>query len=641
MYGWAGNILRIDLTTGEIVRQPLEIDFARKWLGGEGFGAKLLWDGVGPEVEDGLNPGNLLIYATGPLTGTLAPSGGRLEIIAKSPLTGTFGDSNSGGHFAPEFKRAGYDVIVITGRAEKPVYLWIDDDQVEIKDASHLWGKTVSETDEMIKKELRDADIQISCIGPAGENQVRFAILMNNLDRAPAWSGCGAVAGSKNLKAVAARGTKGIRIARPEEFHRACWEAREKVTQSPIRPTMRKMGTMFLIRSMYLSGVGQLYNYSVSQCPSSHMEQISGERWADEYVVQTTGCHGCPMHCTHPCRVTQGPYAGLTIGGCEYGAITGYVYAYGSPSLAFGMKAVQYCNENGMDAAEPSYVIAWATDCFKRGIIDEKDTDGLVLEWGDEEVGLELLRKITQREGFGDMLAEGLGRAAQRLGRGSEYYAQTIKGSFSQENPTRAAYGLALASATSTRGADHLKGYPLFERRGFPSEMSRKFWGNPKAGDPFSHEGKAPMNTYYRHICTLMDTLGSCKFPSRWFAPTEGLTEEDYARMTSAATGIEMSAQDLMTVAERIYNLEHVYNVRLGMRRKDDTLPEMYFKEPFNTGPLEGHVLEKEKFDRMLDEYYQYWGWDVETGIPMRKTLERLDLKDVADELERRGLLSG
>ncbi len=221
MYGWSGAILNIDLTKGVINKEPLTMDFAAKWLGGEGFGAKILWDEVGPEVKDALEPGNVIIYTTGPLTGTLAPSSGRLEIVTRSPLTNIFGDSNSGGHFAPEFKNAGYDAIVIKGKAQKPVYVWIDDEVVEIRDASRLWGKTVSETDRSIKDELGDQNIQISCIGPAGEHLVKFAILMNNLDRAPGWTGSGAVAGSKNLKAVAVRGTKGVRVARPAEFEEA------------------------------------------------------------------------------------------------------------------------------------------------------------------------------------------------------------------------------------------------------------------------------------------------------------------------------------------------------------------------------------------------------------------------------------
>ena len=396
MYGWAGTILRVDLTEKEIVRQPLKLDFAKKWLGGEGFGAKVLWDEVGPEVEDGLDPRNLLIYTTGPLTSTLAPGCGRLEIVTKSPLTGIFGDSNAGGDFAPEFKQAGYDMIVIGGRAENPVYLWIDDDKVEIRDASYLWGKTVSETDKAIKEELGDENVQVSCIGPAGENQVRFAILMNNLDRAPAWSGCGAVAGSKMLKAVVVRGTKGVRIAHPDEFEQACWEAREKIKDTFSAKNYRQQGTMFLIRAMYGSGVAQLHNYSITQCPESHLEQISGEKWVDEYVVKEVGnqgCYGCNIQCGHYCVIEEGPYAGLAARGFEYGAMCGWLLSYGSPNLAFAQAASQYCNDNGLDAAEPGYILAWLTDCFKRGIISEKDIDGLVLEWGDETVAFAVLRK--------------------------------------------------------------------------------------------------------------------------------------------------------------------------------------------------------------------------------------------------------
>lgn len=637
MYAWAGTILRVNLTNHEVVRDPLKADFARKWLGGEGFGAKLLWDEVGPEVEDGLDPRNVLVYASGPLTSTLAPGCGRLEIVTKSPITGIFGDSNCGGHFAPEFKQAGYDAIVIEGRADKPVYLWIDNDHVEIRDAVRLWGKTVPETDELIKEELGDKNIQVSCIGPAGENLVRFAILVNNLVRAPGWTGCGAVAGSKNLKAVAVRGTKGVRIARPDEFEQACWEARQKLLKLASLPTSRLMGTMYLIAMMQMRGWSHVQNFNITTCP--HFEQVRGEKWAEEFVVKTLGCHGCEVHCSHFCVIKEGPYAGHMGEGYEYGSIGAYVFWYGSPSLPFAMAASKYCNDYGLDASEPGMLLAWATDCFKRGILTEKDTDGLVLDWGDERVALEVLKRITHRQGFGNLLAEGLSRAASKLGRGSQAYAHTIKGRASYESPSRGSYGRALSAATSTRGADHLKGYPTIEGRASP-EMAKNLFGDARATDGRSPEAKAAMAADNRLICTITDIMGTCKFSSRWLQPFDGLTEADYARMTAAATGLDLTAEELMTVARRVYTLEHAYNVRLGLNRKDDTLPEIFFEQPFNAGPLKGFVYNKQDFDRMLDEHYQHWGWDVQTGIPTRKTLEVLGMKDVADELEMRGYLS-
>ncbi len=640
MYSWSGAILDINLTTGQILKKPLSPDYARKWLGGEGFGAKMLWDNVGPEVADALDEGNVIIYATGPLTGTFAPSAGRLEVITKSALTNGFGDSNSGGHFAPELKRAGYDALIIRGKAPRPVYIFIDNARVEIRDASHLWGKLVSETDKKLKEEIGDPEIQVSCIGPGGEHLVRFAILVNNLVRAPGWAGCGAVAGSKNLKAVVVRGTGEIRIASPGEFQQACQETQEKVLKLALLPTMRKMGTMFLIRGQYLRGVGQIQNYGITQCDESHMEKVAAENWVKNNVTGNVGCHGCAMHCTHYSVIREGPYAGLSAEGFEYGAITGFIYSYGSSSLPFGMEAVRQCNEYGLDASQPGYLMAWATDCFKRGLLTAEEADGLVLDWGNEKMGLEMLRRMAHREGFlGNLLAEGLGAAAVKLGKGSEYYAQTIKGKFSQENSTRSSYGRALATSTSTRGADHLKGWPNFEDQGVPSDIALRWFGDARAGDGKSHHGKTRMNTYYRHICTLMDSLGTCKFPSRWMCPTDGLDEHDYARLLAAATGVDFTIDELLETARRIYTLEVCFNVRLGFSRKDDTIPEMYFKEPFNAGPHKGHILKKENFDKMLDDYYRHWGFDLATGIPTRETLEALGLRDVAADLARRGLL--
>ncbi len=628
MFGWAGAILRVNLTNGEISKPPLDEAFARKWLGGEGFGAKYLWDEVGPEVEDGLDPRNLLMYTTGPLTGTLAPSSGRLEIVTKSPITNIFGDSNAGGHFAPELKNAGYDLLIITGKSEKPVYLWIDDDKVEIRDAKHLWGKTVPETDAAVKQELGDKGVQVSCIGPAGENLVRFAILINNLSRAPGWTGCGAVAGAKKLKAVVVRGTKGVKVAQPREFEEACREARQKVLALQSLPVMRKMGTMMLIRNMYMGGYLHKRNYGITQVAEEEMEKINGDRFAAEYVTKSLGCYGCAQQCSHFCVIKDGPYAGTQGEGYEYGSMDGYLLWGDSLNLAYGIAASKFCNDYGLDTTEPGELIAWATDCFQRGILNTEDTGGLILDWGDEKMGMNLLRMMTYREGFGDVLAEGMWRAAQKLGKGSEYYAPTIKKKQSQEKPTRASYACALLSATSTRGADHLKGFPSFERRHLSPELGQKVWNNPHVVNPRSPIGKVPMAVYYRLTCTLGDLLGTCKFVGRWFNPLDGLTEGDWARMTSLATGLDSSGEELLNIARRVYTLEQAYNVRLGIRRKDDTIPQMFFKEPFNVGPLKGHVLKEADFQKMLDEYYDYWGWDKE-GVPGKEALEKLDLGDI------------
>ncbi|MBI4334529.1 MAG: aldehyde ferredoxin oxidoreductase family protein [Chloroflexi bacterium] len=638
MFGWAGSILEVNLTSGKIFKRRLEPEFARKWLGGEGFGAKVLWDEVGPEVEDGLDPRNVLIYAAGPLTGTMAPSSGRFEIITKSPLTGIFGDSNAGGFFAPELKSAGYDMLIIRGRAEKPVWLWIENGRVEVRDASRLWGKTVSETDAAIKQELGDRDIQVSCIGPAGENLVRFAILVNNLVRAPGWTGCGAVAGSKNLKAVAVRGTKGVNIARPDEFENACREARKKVRGVRLFETRRKLGTMYLFRMFYTMGHSVLNNYNITQCPPDHFENICGEKWAEDYIVRQTSCYGCEVQCGHYATVKDGPYAGLSGDGFEYGTFGAYCQWYGSSNLAFAMAAVKYCNDNGMDGTEPGMLLAWATDCYKRGIFNKEDTDGLELDWGNEKAALEILMKINHREGLGNLLAEGVARAARATGKGSEYFAQTQKGRSCFEANVRTSYGCASGSMFSTRGGDHLKGFPYWEFSAPPEEASRWKWGNPKTGDYRTGEGKAPMTVYGQNIFTLIDMLGTCKFHTR--LALDGLDEADYARLVALATGIDFTVLELMTIAERVYNLEQAFNNSLGISRKDDRLPDMYYDVPLNGGPLDKKtIMKREEVEKMIDDYYALRGWDLKTGVPPRKTLERLGLEDVAEDLERRGVL--
>ncbi|MDP2718343.1 MAG: aldehyde ferredoxin oxidoreductase family protein [Dehalococcoidia bacterium] len=636
MYGWAGTLLEIDLTENKVTKKSLDPEFARKWIGGEGFGAKILWDEVGPEVKDGLDPGNVLIFATGPLNGTMASASGRLEIVTKSPLTGIFGDSNTGGHLAPEIKQAGYDAVIVKGKAEKPVYIWIDDENVQIRNASHLWGKSIPETDEAIKTELRDREVQVSCIGPAGENLVRFAVIINNLVRAPGWVGGGAVAGSKNLKAVAVRGTKGIRIARPEEFLEACLESRRKVRKHPLFNTLRRIGTMYLVRQFLAGGYFPLQNFTKATCPPEYFQNINGEYWAENYTDDLQGCHGCEVHCGHGVSVKSGPYKANYGHGFEFGSLAPWISWYGSANLSFAIAAAKYCNENGIDGTEPGMLLAWATDCYKRGLLSRDETDGLELNWGSEAVAFEILRKIRDREGFGDLLADGLAMAAKKLGRGSEYYAQTIKGRPSLEAGVRGTYGTAIASATSTRGADHLKGWPHFEYGAFPEERSLKRWGHPKTGDGRSPEGKAPMTVYNQHIHTMIDLLGTCKFHTR--LSLEGPNEDDFARLLTYTTGMEISSAELMTAAERVYNLERAYGSRLGITRKDDTLPPMYFKEPLDGGPFSGQLIQESGFNLMLDDYYRLRGWDVKTGIPLPEKLKELGMEDVAAELKKRGL---
>ncbi|MDZ4247263.1 MAG: aldehyde ferredoxin oxidoreductase C-terminal domain-containing protein, partial [Dehalococcoidia bacterium] len=386
-------------------------------------------------------------------------------------------------------------------------------------------------------------------------------------------------------------------------------------------------------RAMYSHGYGQIQNYNIAQCPESHLEQISGERFAEEYADKTMGCYGCELHCSHFSSVKKGPFAGVKSEGYEYGATTGFFYAYGSPNLAFALAAAKYCNDYGMDSTEAGFLLAWSTDCYKRGILNNEDTGGLVLDWGDEKVGMEIIKKIVKREGIGNIFAEGLSRAARIIGRDTEYYAHTVKGRNSEESSVRANYSFALSSATSTRGGDHLKGFPMFTNLGASEKMSEEQWGHPEAGNPRSPRGKSKMNAYIRNICTLVDIIGSCKFISKWLAPRDGLIESEYAPMVSAAIGEDLSPEDLMRVAERVYNLERAFNARLGFTRKDDTIPEKYFREPFERGPLKGYKHSEEEFNLMLEEYYGYCGWDLETGWPTRETLERLDMGDVADEL--------
>lgn len=612
-----GQILRIDLAKGGISQESSR-KYNERLLGGRGVNYLLLLKEAEPGVAP-FAPENILLFGTGALVGTSAPGANRLNVASKNALTGGIGSGSAGGYFAPELRFAGYDQLIFHGKAEKPVYLWIDDDQVEIRDAEHIWGRTTWEIEEILKEELGN-NIQIASIGPAGENLVRSACIIVNRSRAVGRCGLGAVMGSKNLKAVVVRGSRNIQIQNEERFRNAVAKVIKKITNSNTMEGLRRYGTI----GGSPFNAEPFKNFQDDRPSSEVGKKICGEAFHGMYEIESPPCcFGCPIQCGHSYRIDVGEYAGAYTDKLEANTLADFGYRLAIDYAPAIIKAHALCSQYGLDIDNSSGVIAWAFECYQKGIISLKDTDGLRLEWGNHLVVMELLKKIAYRDGFGDLLAEGCYRASGMIGRGSRKYCIHIKGQELME-AIRPAKGWALGVVVAERGGTHTRGAPLTELAG---------------DNPTAYKRKVPLVVYYERLHAVLDSLGICYLTSNWMDP--GLPgPDDYAELFSAATGLEMNPEDLMRMGEQIHNLGRIFNIiHANLGRKDDYPHERLMKEPVKTGPFAGELLKREEWDRMLSEYYKLHGWDEMSGWPTRETLESLGLKDEMNLLEELGKL--
>jgi aldehyde:ferredoxin oxidoreductase len=595
MYGWTGVILRVNLSTGEIKREPTNLESAKLFIGARGLAAKLLTDEVSPDT-DALGPENKLIFASGPLTGTFAPSMGRYNVVTKSPLTGAIAASNSGGSFGPELKYAGYDMLVIEGRANVPVYLWINNSQVEIREAGYVWGEMVPETTE-ITRVATDEDAKVACIGPAGEKLSLIASIMNEMHRAAGRSGVGAVMGSKNLKAVAVVGTAPVKIANSQAFENSVTIAREKISEHPVGGTgLRLYGTNILVNIINEVGSLPTRNFRDGYFPAA--DKISGESLAGRLLVRAKGCFACVISCGRVTKVSNPKYAGQGEGP-EFETTWGFGANCGVDNLDAIVKANYLCNELGLDTISMASTIACAMDMYTDDIITIDDTDGLEIRFGDAETMVELVRLTGLREGFGNQLANGSYWLAERYGHPE--YSMSVK---KQEMPgydPRGVQGIGLQYATSNRGGCHVRGYTI----------SPEVLGVPFKVEQHATEGKAALVIAWQNLSAALDSTGSCLFA------TFGIGGDELAALLSAATGVSYSTADFVRAGERIWNLERQWNLKVGMTAGDDSLPKRMLQSPIRTGPSKGRV---NHLHEMLPEYYKLRGWDV-SGIP---TLEKL-----------------
>jgi len=614
-HGWAGTILDVNLTTGDIKKKPLSRDMAVNYIGGRAFGAKILYDELEPGI-DPLGPDNICIITQGPLSGTSAPACGRWELATKGPQTGIYLSANGGGFFGPEMKRAGYDIIILRGQSKKPVYLWIKDDQVELRDASHLWGKDTWETEEMIREELGDPKIQAIKIGPSGENMGIASCVVSNLSRPAAKGGPGAVWGSKKLKAIAVRGSQAVKLARPEEFRKLCQTLRKGIKDDPVFPTLSKYGTPALFAdSMMDKG-------TVPGADEAPPALLSTE-FAKDTWDKSTACSSCPIHCSHWYTVKDGKYKGDYGEGFEANSILfGTLMLRVEENRAWTCKYTTVCNKLGMHVDHPGYAIAWAMQLYEDGIITKEDTDGIEVTWGNEEAILELMHKIAYKEGIGDILDEYPLKAAKRLGRGSEKYVEHVKGMSGRGPGVEGSIEWTLALAVATRGRDHLTGAPEWcwlsymkdpKVKDAMAEFGQKEYGNSRLITDHWYYTPEKSRLVYdtENTFALCDSTGICKFASEQCTFTGGYHKADFATLLSAATGVDFTTEDVTRAAERKMLVERAFNAREGIRR----------------------------YDKLLDEYYRLRGCDVETGISTKGKLEKLGMKNVAAGLAKQGIL--
>ena len=631
-YLHAGTILRVNLSTGEIVRERVD-PYAERFIGSKGINIKILFDSVEPDVHP-FDPGNLLFFGAGPLVGTPFPGACRTDVMARSPISKGLGDSSMGGYFAAELKFAGYDNLVVAGKADRPVYLSIRDDHVEIRDAAAVWGRDTYDTPALIRGEIQEPNAQVVCIGPAGERKVVYASIVAASGSTAARSGLGAVMGSKNLKAVAVRGTKGIRIAQPKAFLEECKHARQAIEHHPVYDILRHETN----RNHDLEW-RMFANLRGSWWPEA--ETISEEEFSKRHLFKRLGCIACPVACFDGYDIAS--VGSGTIKCSPYGDLT---WGIRNPDHMLMLKAHFDCQRYGLDTRSVSAILAWLMELYHHGIIGAQDTDGIPMEYGSREAILALPRKMSYREGIGDVVAEGLPAAASRIGRGSEDYLRLAKGSPIDINlPATKSRGLAYALAATGEGSqaqayilDILAGMCLQpgDRASFEQALEEQKEHAEKeirlrdAPDPTTIVGKAALLRQGDHHAAICDITGLCS----WVTPFVGMPVDAamIARAMTAGLGTEITTQTLIEAAARLRHVERAFGVLCGLNRTDDAVSQGFYRQ-LNDKVRELGFTEAE-LEKMKDDYYQLMGCDVPTGTPAQKTLERSGLADVAERLK-------
>ena len=639
MYGYMGKILRVNLTREQIEEEPLPEDVARRYIGGRGLAAKILFDELGPGV-DPLGPENKLVIASGVMPGISFSGNSRFAVCAKSPLSYAWGESLSGGYMAPKIKQAGFDAIVMEGAAERPVWLYVNQGKAELRDASKYWGQFTADTEKGIKKELGDTDrrqTSVASIGPAGEKLVRFACIINDLREACGRCGVGAVMGSKKLKAWACKGNLKPKVYDDKKLNEYLRQCVKEVKKGPDIQSLHDYGTSGILDG--LSASGRLPTKNFQRGTFEGAEKITGQALVSSgFLVGRDSCWACSTNCKRVVEAKEPYEIPRELGGQEYETAA----SLGSLCLIDNMyvtgKANALCNLYGLDTISTGVVVAFAMEAYEKRLLTKEETDGLEIKWGSPEVVLKLIEKIGKREGIGNVLAEGVWRAAKKIGRGTEEFAVHVKGQEVPMHEPRGKRSIGLMYAVADRGATHMDwGH---DDSWLPDTALRPELGLTAEAVPDRDLleyglSKVRIAKIGGDLWSMCNSLPVCVFD---VYPIGGLEHTTLLVILNAATGWNMTMKEYMQVGERALDLTRAFNAREGLTRKDDQLPKRLM-EPLPDGQFAGEAFTQEILDSMLDNYYELRGWDKKTGIPTRAKLERMSLKSVADELEKLGKL--
>jgi aldehyde:ferredoxin oxidoreductase len=620
-YGFMGKILRVNLTEGELSSEKIPDKWAREYLGGAGLATKYLFNEM-PPGADPLGPENPLIFMTGPLTGTASASASRYSVVAKSPQTGIWGQANSGGSFGPALKRSGFDGVIFEGISSHPVYLKIESGQAELCDAEYIWGKTVPETEDALQQGS-DSKYTIASIGPAGENLVRYAAIMNNKHRAAGRCGLGAVMGSKNLKAIACSGNEPVRITDQEQFSAAARRQIGFLDESMLKVVFDTFGTNMIADMVNVRGGYPTRNWQESVFED--IDSVNAQGIADTVFVEGVPCFACPVTCGRRTEITEGKWQGHSGEGPEYETTNTFGAMCGISDINAITMANYRCNELGLDTISAGSTIAFSMECYQRGILTSEDTDGLEIKFGESDLIVDLVEKIAHREGIGDLLAEGSQVMAQELGQDSEHFAMHVKGLELPAYDPRAAKICGLGYVTANRGGDHITSYveaPTFVDVPLLviEDSSIK---DPLIADPL----EAKVIVDMENALSALDAIGCCKFMGM------GLTSQDMVDLLAFATGWDITLDEYLNCGERNYNLARAFCIREGIDRHADRLPDRLMQDPLPTGPAEDMLIELDDMEKMKDAYYQFRGWDQSNGYPTPQKLIELGMDDLVPEL--------
>jgi len=597
LHGYAGHVLRVDLTTRRVRKEKTDPHDAMRAIGGRGLNSWRLHEELARDV-DPLSPENMLLIGVGPLTGTLLSTSAYMTISGKSPLTGILGDSAAGGHFGPEIKAAGYDQIIMTGRSERPCYLLIADERIELREAGHLWGRDIFETTKALRRELGDNAFQVAAIGPAGENLVKYATVACNNSRVCGRTGMGCLFGAKNLKAVAVRGTGGLSVAEPEVFSALCRELDRRIMDHPEYAKRRELGSTLLMAA--LNRLGILPTNHFQKGIAEYVDDVSGEKLAAWYKVKNKSCFNCNIHCSRY-YVTEDDESE----GPEFETLCSYSSRIGNQDLRFALKTAAYLNRMGVDSLSSGETIGWAMECVQRGLLTGEDLGGLDFTWGNQETIEKIVRMIVRREGIGDAFAEGTRSLARRFGRGTEEYAFHVKGLDMICGDPRGLKAFGLTYAIASRGADHLRAEPFFELTERYEESEKRF-GTREAADRLSDHGKAVLVEFTERQALLTDCLTMCKNVGL----SMDILDFDFAsKLLKAGTGLDFTPERVDAALKGIINADRRLNLSFGIDSSQDTLPRRFTHEPLAEGASKGQVVPVQE---MVREYYRLRGWDTQ-----------------------------